>query len=865
MVFHPEVFVSATPKELDPYRDIVKATLREIGAHPVEHTDYSIPYGPLDGVLKLAIGRCDVVVHLAGFAFGAEPPSRTHGAPRRSFAHYEYDIAKAMKREVLNFVARPGTPVGKVDLGDDEGRVLQLEHRRVIERGGEYWSFAGVDELAELIRSLRSRFMVRRRCVHLPFQPRGKTLFGRERALGELREALSRSRSRIVVVEPPANFATSSASGGKTALAVEAAWRLYESGRFDFAFWIPASSGAEIESELVALTHGDTLALVKDEIAGHRLRLQALRRWFRADEREGRFLVILDGVDNEVTWLAVEAMLPWFERGSVVITTRQPREVAGAEHFSVGAISSDAAIALLATRIYGREATAAEARPLDQLASILSYQPFALQLAARAIVDARETPQQFLASLSAQGESVVADSAPRVGRWLPILEKVVRRSVARLDPVARDYLHVLVCLAPQPSGVPQLIFAGRADATETRTALSQLEKLGLVAFADEGQTVLVHRLVREIIHDRLTPEETAAALDTARALIEAALTRIERSPSGAVVRTRLVTHCQVLLGQLNGHPLESRAGQLARGVASWLRDCGRVSAAEHFQRRALSIAERACEPGHPDLIPELRLLAGILQDGRRFEEAAELHRRAIDILERQPGSRSGEFVTELFGLAGCLRAGGQLREAEPVLRRALELEERTSGRMHARTAIAAHMLASLLEVLHRPFDAAPLYRRALEIDEQLPHCPPARLASRLHHLASAVAACGENHEAIVLQQRALAFDEQAFGARHAELVAPLKQLAGLFELESRHAEALPLLRRALAIEDSIESTSPLEVASTLTSLASVTAQAGDRAAAEPLCRRALSLLDDQANWHPLARALRWECEALLHT
>lgn len=858
MVFRPQVFVSATSKELDAYRDVVKATLREIGAHPVEHTDLEVSYGPLDGVLKVAIGRCDVVLHLTGFAFGAEPPDRNHGAVRRSIAHYEYDVGKSLNREVLSFVARPGTPVSAGSGDDDEARMLQMDHRRVIERNGEHWSFAGPEELADLIRSLRPRIMVRRRFIRLPFPARGKQLFGRERLLGVVQEAVE--RTNLVILEPPAQFATSSASAGKTALAVEAAWRLYEAGHYDFAFWVPAVSGADLESELVALTHADALALVKDEVAGHRARLQAMRDWFRAETHAGRFLLILDGVDQEVTWLAVEAMLPWFDRGTVMITTRLPRDIRGAEHIDVGAISTDACIALLATRIHGREPSEAEARMLEPVVNVLGHQPFALHLAARTMADARQTPAQYLAALAGETEVSPTDRMPRVNRWLPVMAQVIRQSVGRLEPMARSLLHMLVCLAPQPSGVPQAIFASRIDTTETRHALAHLEKVGLIAFAEEGQTLFVHRLVREIVHDRLAPEEMARALDLARSLVEAALERMERSPGAAVLRTKLVGHCRVLLGQLNGHPLEAQAGRLAHGVATWLRDTGRATAAEHFQRRALAIAERGCQPGHPDLIPELRQLAAILQDERRFGDAAEFRRRAIAILEKQRGAATSELVGELFGLASCLRAAGRLNEAEPVLRRALELEEQVSGRMHARTAIAAHMLGSLLEVLHRPEEAAPYYRRALEIDEQLQHCPPARLASRLHHLAAVVAACGQHLEAIVLHERGLNFDEQAFGARHPELIAPLKQLASLFELDGRQAEAAALLRRVLEIEDRAEGTSPIELASTLTSLAHTVAP-GE---AEPLCRRALALLDDQANWHPLARALRWECEKLLN-
>jgi tetratricopeptide (TPR) repeat protein len=860
MVFRPEVFVSATPKELGSFRSVVKATLREIGALPVEHTDRSLAYGPLDGVLKVAIGRCDVVIHLTGFAFGAEPPERTHGAPRRSTAQYEFDVAQKLRRELLCFVARSGTLTDSSDRGDDEARMLQNDHRRMIERG-EHWAFSSPDELAQLIRALRPRIMLRRRYVRLPFAPRYKQFFGRERQLTEVREAFE--RSSIVVLEPPPKFATSSASAGKTALAVEAAWRLYETGRFDFVFYLPAVSGAELETELAALTHMDALALVKDEIAGHRLRLHAMRSWFRADEHAGRFLVVLDGVDHESTWLAIESMLPWLARGAVLITTRMPRPIEGAERIGLGAISTEASVALLAAQLFQRPLNPAEHRSLEQLAATLAHQPLALQLAARAMAETGQTPAQFLAAVTAEGEAVSEDGAPRVVRWQPVLAGVVRRSIARLEPTARAFLHVLVSLAPQPSGIPQAIFASRTDAAQTRTALGQLERLGLIALADEGHTVLVHRLVREIVRDRLTPEENAAALDAGRALIEAALQRTEHSATGAALRDRVVTHCRVLLGQLNGHPLEANAGHLAHGLAAWLRDCGRLSEAEHFQRRALRIAEQTCAADHPDLAPELRSLAVILQGARRFRDAVELHRRAVAILEPQPASHTSELIAELYALAACLRAASRLREAEPVLREALALEERQSGRSHPRTAIAAHALGALLEILHRPADAVPLYRRALEIDEQLPHCPPGRLALRLHHLASAIAASGDHYEAIALHQRALSLDDQAFGPLHTELAAPLKEVAALFEIEGRWTEAEALLRRALKIEEQSETTAPLEMACTLTSLAAVLTERGDLAEAEPHIRRALGLLDDEPRWHPLVRALRSECEALL--
>src|SRR4029078_6109607 len=139
MVFRPEIFLSATPTELDPYREAAKEALREMGARAVEHTDLSVPYAPLQGVLKVAIRQCDAVIHIAGFAFGPEPSERTLGSPRRSFSHYELDLSTALKNTTFLFLAAPGTPTNPTPREDDEARALQADHRRAIERSGEHW------------------------------------------------------------------------------------------------------------------------------------------------------------------------------------------------------------------------------------------------------------------------------------------------------------------------------------------------------------------------------------------------------------------------------------------------------------------------------------------------------------------------------------------------------------------------------------------------------------------------------------------------------------------------------------------------------------------------------------------------------
>lgn len=856
MVFRPEVFVSATFTELDPYRAVVKETLRAIGAEPIEHTDLNVAYGPLDGLLQMKIGQCDAVIHLTGFVFGPEPPDRTHGAPRRSLAQFEFDVSQSLAKKTFCFVAEPGTLVNPGDPGDDEARMIHGDFRRLVQKLPEHWTFNSPEDLARKITVLRSRLMVRRRFIRLPFGSRKAGLPGRERLLNEMEEAVK--HSPVVVLHPPAQFASMSMSAGKTAAAVELGWRLYEARAFDFVFHLPASSRGEIETALAALARMDALGLVHEEVSGHRARLGIVRQWLADEERRDRVLVILDGVDSEVTWWAVKAILPWFARAKVIVTSRLPLVWPDSTQIAVGSISTEAAVELLAA---GKTPSPQETESLARLARTLGCQPLALIVASRQIAERKITADQIIQSLNRSSDSNPEGTAPKVIRWQPHFARLVREALTTLDHTAKTFLHVLVCLGPQPSAIPQALFAGRPDATQTRGAMLTLERQGLIQQSDDGQAVLVHRLVREVVRDRMTPEQMASGLDAARALIDAAMPRSERSLTGATTREQLVPHCLVLLGQLNGHPLEIHAAHLARSLAGWLRDCGRLSEAEHFQRRAVRIVEKEWGHGHAEVAKELRGLAQILRDLHRYSEAENLHRQAAAGLERQMPASAHELVSELYGLATCLRVAGKMAKAREVLEQALAIEERQSGRAHLRTGIAVHALAMLLEVMNEPEAAAEYYRRALEIDEHAQISSPARISVRLQNLATALAAGDRRREALDCMRRGMEIDFTTYGPGHMELVLPLIEYACLMEEEYGVGPAEEAWRQAVNCAEGAIGPAHPDLAVALVGLASVCRELGKAEESHRLVIRAAEMLPDPSTaWHPLDRSLIELCK-----
>ena len=78
------MFISATTRGLGCYRREIKDALLSLQIFPIEESSFTMAYGPLTEMLRQLIGRCDAVIHLAGFYYGAEPSQRPVGKPRRS-------------------------------------------------------------------------------------------------------------------------------------------------------------------------------------------------------------------------------------------------------------------------------------------------------------------------------------------------------------------------------------------------------------------------------------------------------------------------------------------------------------------------------------------------------------------------------------------------------------------------------------------------------------------------------------------------------------------------------------------------------------------------------------------------------------
>jgi len=112
----------------------------------------------------------------------------------------------------------------------------------------------------------------------------------------------------LVVAQPISVYADGGV--GKTALAVELGWRLFEARQFDFVLFLNASTPETLDAELASLCASDALDLPEQTAKEQETRRAGAMRYLSTVENGRLTLLILDNADSDEARKAVRELLP---------------------------------------------------------------------------------------------------------------------------------------------------------------------------------------------------------------------------------------------------------------------------------------------------------------------------------------------------------------------------------------------------------------------------------------------------------------------------------------------------------------------------------------------------------------------------
>jgi tetratricopeptide (TPR) repeat protein len=518
---------------------------------------------------------------------------------------------------------------------------------------------------------------------------------GREGILKALRLAL-------ISGEPAAwkQAITGMGGVGKTQLAIEYIYR--HKADYRVIWWVrseePATMAADYASLAVDLNLPEKNFEDQTEIA------RAVKRWL---EHNPGWLLIFDNAQDPGE---IRNYLPLGGAGHVIITSRNLVWGSVAKLLPARVFDRAESIEFLCKRTGQGDKKAA-----DALADELGDLPLALEQAGAYIettgIALTEYQELFLSRRKElwEDESHPPDYRDSVATtWSLAMEQVSQESQD-----AADLLNLCAFLAPDD--IPLELLSGGVKHLSGPLAATATDKL----IDTSAEFLSVHRLVQAVVRDRFGEDDRKRWTETVVRLLSSAF-----PPDSDDVQTwhqcsRLLPHALAAASHAESREVAPEVTQHILNQTGLYLD-GRADFAEAkvLFERALSLAEKAYGPDHPEVATTVNNFGFVLKDLGDLQGAKELFERALKIDEKAYGPDHPNVARDLNSFGRVLHDLGELHGAKEHFERALTIDEKTYGPDHPEVATTVNNLGLILHDLGDLQGAKEHLERALTMDEK---------------------------------------------------------------------------------------------------------------------------------------------------
>ncbi|KAF2706144.1 kinesin light chain 1 [Pleomassaria siparia CBS 279.74] len=641
----------------------------------------------------------------------------------------------------------------------------------------------------------------------LPF-PRNELFVGREDKLQSLKEYLfSANTHRRMTIYGLGGC-------GKSALAIEFAYRALATHDRRLVFWVPAISQESFElayREIGIRLHipgihddnADVMKLVKDTLSSSKL-----GSWLMIVDNADDPKILLGTTDNHQS-ARLSDCLPHSTSGTILFTTRSRKAAGDLTQSSVlelSDMSQAEAASLLAQRIT-KKALLDDETAVKELLEILAYLPLAIVQAA-AFINNNDISVSGYTSLlrnaSTENElfSEPFEDPSRYQEMDSTIAKTWHISfdhIRRHDPLAAEYLSFMACI--DRINIPQSLLPSADSLVQQVKAIGTLtgyafitERQQAVQRIDGERFFDMHRLVRmATVRWMVSHNEWATWAGRAVARLT------DLVPNGGHERkevwTMYLPHAIYVAG-LDGIVDKIASASLLSQVGACQEGLGQYSAAEATFRQVLSMREKELGPEHPDTLASKGNLAIAINGQGRYNEAEIIHRQTLAQREKALGPKHLDTLASMNNLARVLDNQGKHKEAEILHMQTLAQREKVLGPKHPDTLTSASNLAGLLDSQGRYDEAEIIHRQTLAQREKVLGPQNPHTLTSMNNLAVVLDKQGKYNEAELIHRQTLAQSEKVRGPKHPYTLASVYHLA--YVLANRHCykESLALYERA---------------------------------------------------------------------
>ena len=586
---------------------------------------------------------------------------------------------------------------------------------------------------------------------------------------------------------------------GKSQIAVEYTYRFQDD--YDLVCWIPGEVIGQMRSELAALA---PLLGVPDD-GNQEVTLAGVREALRRGEPFSRWLLVIDKAEDP------EEVLKYLPPtgGHRLITSRNQLWATYARTFPVPQFTREESISLIRSR--GNDISYEDA---DRLADRLGDLPLALEHAAAYQAENGMSVDGYLTRLDEQMSTLLQDNPPRgyrldiVAAWTLAFEDLERRA-----PEAAALVQLCSFLGPEP--IPYtLLWAFRnaadlpadlknmlLDERPFYRAIRQVGRYALLQVQPSSQTLTEHRLVQQVLRERLSEEQQAQMESLVCRLLAVANPGLPDDPRRWEMLSTINRHLRFT------KILDYDSYDARRLIIDQIR----YLFIRGDQRSSRKLAEEAVRrwrdsPGPDDqqTLTACRLLGIVLREMGRYREARDISEDTYQRSLQAFTERDERTLVTANSYAADLRTAGRYKEALDLDERIYRLHQEVFGEDDENTFRSAHNLA-----IDRRLNG--FYQKALELNRETHKRRRELLGDqRWETWSSAGAAArdlrflGEYAESARLLEEAVAACRVLLGPEHREVVRlrmdyamTLRRLGRLDEARAEAQYCMEVNRRRL--------------------------------------------------------------------
>ncbi|KAH6647383.1 hypothetical protein BKA67DRAFT_523368 [Truncatella angustata] len=673
---------------------------------------------------------------------------------------------------------------------------------------------------------------------------------------------------------------------GKTQIALEAAYRVYDQDSDCSIFWVPAVTlmtfengyreiGEALETPGIDDKRADVMTLVKMAL----------------EKSAVHWLLIIDSIDD-VSLLdnrILQDYLPFNRKGSILFTTRNHEvaiqlDISKKDTFIINEMSEDEALVLLQNGLKERQYRDIEAT--KNLIRHLVCLPLAIKQASAYMTRTNVTTvtylQQCLASDKTQIDLLNTDfeerrrysknTNPITMTWL-----ISFHHLEQSYPLAIEYLKFICFLAEK--SIPISLLPPGEDEQVKEVAIGILQGYAFISMQEQADSFDIHRLVRLATRNWIQAEW---AFHCTRVIRHLAKVYPLPKEENRQVWTKYMLHAEIALLEQQCNDREAEANLLSAVARSYnelgkyeedvelrsgspelwnqlldlypwspvdstgsltnmLDSQGKYEKAERMHRRTLDLRRLLLDANHPSTLESMNDLAEVLHHRGKYEEAEQIHRETLELKKSVLGLDHPSTLNSMNNLAHVLDNLGKYEEAEKMHRETLQLYKLVLGLNHPSTLDSMNNLAYVLDSLREYEEAEDMHRETLQLYKLVLGLNHPSTLDSMNNLAYVLDNLGKYEEAEEMHRETLQLYKLVLGLNHPSTLGSMNNLANVLDSLGKYEEAEEMHRETLQLYKLVLGLNHPSTLGSMNNLANVLDSLGKYEEVEKMHRETLQL------------------------